>query len=154
EIVVAALAFGRQWTWIVTALCVGGYATLYLQPTDELRAALGMHREIALHMRGMWIAFSVTALVIAILVTRLVSVVEQRDRALDRRRERAARSARAEGLATLAAGAAHELSTPLSTIAVTAHELERNLAAQHSNLQADAELIRAETDRCRQVLEA
>jgi len=154
EIVVAALAFGRQWTWIVTALCVGGYATLYLQPTDELRAALGMHREIALHMRGMWIAFSVTALVIAILVTRLVSVVEQRDRALDRLRERAARSARAEGLATLAAGAAHELSTPLSTIAVTAHELERNLAAQHSNLQADAELIRAETDRCRQVLEA
>jgi two-component system sensor histidine kinase RegB len=113
-----------------------------------------MHREIALHMRGMWIAFSLTALIVAILVTRLVVVVEQRDRALERLRERTARSTRAAGLATLAAGAAHELSTPLSTIAVTARELERNLAAQQSNLQADAQLIRAETDRCREVLEA
>src|SRR4029079_15279201 len=72
EIVVAALVLGRPWTWIVTALSVIGYGTLFLSPTTELQAAQGMHPEIALHMRGMWLAFGVTAIIIAVLVTRLV----------------------------------------------------------------------------------
>src|ERR1700752_1608454 len=47
EIVVAALALGRRWTWLVTALCVAGCGALYLAPTDALQAAQGMHPEIA-----------------------------------------------------------------------------------------------------------
>src|SRR5689334_23246283 len=46
EIVVAALVLGRRWTWIVTALSVIGYGTLFLSPTSELQAAQGMHPEI------------------------------------------------------------------------------------------------------------
>jgi two-component system sensor histidine kinase RegB len=156
EIVLAALVLGRRWTWIVTGLCVLGYGSLYLAPTAELRDALNMHREIALHMRGMWLAFALTSLTIVILVTRLVISVEHRDRALEDLRERTARAARGAGLATLAAGAAHELSTPLGTIAVASHELERNLSLANAapELQQDARLIRAEADRCRQVLDA
>ena len=45
---------------------------------------------------------------------------------LDDARERALRSEHLASLTTLAAGAAHELSTPLATIAVAARELERN----------------------------
>jgi two-component system sensor histidine kinase RegB len=112
-----------------------------------------MHPEIALHMRGMWLAFALTALVIAALVTRLTIAVERRDRALESLRERNASAVRVAGLATLAAGAAHELSTPLSTIAVAARELERALADANSPaLRQDARLIRAETDRCRAIL--
>ena len=92
-----------------------------------MQAAQSMHPEIALHMRGMWLAFALTALIIAALVTRLTIAVERSDRALEAMRERNARTARVAGLATLAAGAAHELSTPLSTIAVAARELERAL---------------------------
>jgi len=128
EIVVAALVLGRRWTWIVTSLSVAGYALLFLAETDQLQAAQSMHPEIALHMRGMWLAFALTALVIAALVTRLTIAVERRDRALESLRERNASAVRVAGLATLAAGAAHELSTPLSTIAVAARELERALA--------------------------
>ena len=168
EIVVAALVLGRQWTWIVTLLSVAGYGALFLVPTDELRAAQVMHPEIALHMRGMWFAFAVTSLIVAVLVTRLVIAVERRDHALDQMRERSARANRAAGLATLAAGAAHELSTPLATIAIASRELERHLAntastsdlpsqnsaAAAADIQQDVRLIRAETDRCRQILDA
>jgi two-component system, sensor histidine kinase RegB len=156
QIVVVALVLGRTWTWIVTALSVGGYAALFLVPSDELLAAQVMHPEIALHMRGMWLAFALTALIIAVLVARLAIAVERRDRALDELRDRTARTARAAGLATLAAGAAHELSTPLSTIAVAARELELGLADRRpdADLQQDARLIRSETDRCRQILDA
>jgi two-component system sensor histidine kinase RegB len=74
-------------------------------------------------------------------------------------RERAARSERLASLTTLAAGAAHELSTPLATIAVAARELERNAArvtqpeAAGTALKDDARLIRAELDRCQAILD-
>jgi two-component system sensor histidine kinase RegB len=51
-------------------------------------------------------------------------------------------------LATLASGAAHELSTPLSTIAVVAKELQRVPPAA-----SDAALIRREVERCRDILQ-
>lgn len=156
EIVVAALVLGRQWTWIVTLLSVAGYGALFLSPTDELRTAQVMHPEIALHMRGMWLAFAVTSLIVAALVTRLVIAVERRDRALDQLREKTARAERVAGLATLATGAAHELSTPLATIAIAARELEHHLgtAPAGRDIHEDVQLIRAETDRCRQILDA
>ena len=159
EIVVAALVLGRAWTWIVAGLSMAGYAMLFVAPTDALRTAQVMHPEIGLHMRGMWIAFACTAVIVAVLVSRLAMAVERRDRALDTLRDRTARSARAAGLATLAAGAAHELSTPLATLAVAAKELDRRLSSTSSDpafesLRADARLIRAQTDRCRDVLDA
>jgi len=155
QIVVAALVLGRKWTWIVTSLAVAGYAMLFLAPTDDLKSAQVMHPEIGVHMQGMWIAFALTALAIAALVTRLVIAVERRDSALESMRDRNARTARVASLATLAAGAAHELSTPLSTIAVAARELERALADREDQaLGKDARLIRSETDRCRAILDA
>jgi two-component system sensor histidine kinase RegB len=152
-IVVAALALGRMWSWIVAALAVGGYAALFLTPTSALSAAQAMHPEIAAHMHGMLLAFVVSALVIAAMVGRLATAVERRDKALAVLHDRAERTSRAAGLATVAAGAAHELGTPLSTIAVAAHELERMLAVTETAAIEDVRLIRDEIDRCRRVIE-
>jgi two-component system sensor histidine kinase RegB len=96
-----------------------------------------------------------TALTIAVLVTRLATAVERRDRTLDLLRERNARAIRVAGLTTIVAGAAHELGTPLGTIAVAARELERMIAQRGADpaLADDARLIRAEIDRCRAILD-
>lgn len=154
-IVVAALVLGRTWTWIVTSLSIGGYAALFLSQTAGLQSAQAMHPEIGLHIRGMWLAFAITALIVAVLVTRLAIAVERRDVALGELRDRAARTSRAAGLATLAAGAAHELSTPLATMAVAARELERRTGNHPDEaIRDDARLIRAEIDRCREILDA
>jgi two-component system sensor histidine kinase RegB len=155
QTVVGALVLGRAWTWAITALSAGAYAALFLVPPAELRAAQVMHPEIAVHMRGMWIAFAGAALIIGMLVARLAAAIERRDAALQSLRERSARATRVAGLATLAAGAAHELSTPLSTIAVAARELERSLVdgQGRSDWRQDAGLIRTEAGRCRQILD-
>jgi two-component system sensor histidine kinase RegB len=156
QIVLAALVLGRTWAWIVAALSVAGYAALFLAPTDRLHVAQVMHPEIALHMRGMWIAFALTATVIAVLVTRFASAVERRDRSIADMRDRNARTVRVASLTTVVAGAAHELGTPLSTIAVASRELERALEGSgraDGALAQDARLIRAEIDRCRAILD-
>ena len=56
---------------------------------------------------------------------------------------------------TLAAGAAHELGTPLGTIAVVAKELESYARAlsESEDVLEDARLIRSEVERCRRILE-
>ncbi|MBN9135467.1 MULTISPECIES: ActS/PrrB/RegB family redox-sensitive histidine kinase [Phyllobacterium] len=51
----------------------------------------------------------------------------------------------------LAAAAAHELGTPLATIALVAKEMQRALA-QDDRFAEDIELLRSQTDRCREIL--
>ena len=51
----------------------------------------------------------------------------------------------------LAAAAAHELGTPLATIALVAKEMERSLK-QDDRFAEDVELLRSQTERCREIL--
>jgi len=113
-----------------------------------------MHPEIGLHVRGMWLAFAATSLIVAILVGRLAALIERRDRALAELRDRTTRDARLAAMSTLAAGAAHELSTPLGTIAVAARELELALDRTEVSEESrqDVRLIQTEVDRCRRLL--
>jgi two-component system sensor histidine kinase RegB len=155
NIVLAALVLGRAWTWIVTTLAVVGYGVLFIVAPADLESRPELHLAIGRHIAGMWWAFAGTATLVAVLVARLASAVARRDRELVELRDRANRSARLAGLATLAAGAAHELSTPLGTIAVAARELEIALehAAVDDAIRTDIRLIREELRRCRGILD-
>lgn len=62
-----------------------------------------------------------------------------------------AREQQLSALDGLAAAAAHELGTPLSTISVIAKEMERDVT-DNSALEADVKLIRSEARRCREIL--
>ena len=62
-----------------------------------------------------------------------------------------AREQRLSAVGGLAAAAAHELGTPLGTIAVIAKEIARDLP-KNSPLAEDATLLLAETARCRDIL--
>jgi two-component system sensor histidine kinase RegB len=109
---------------------------------------------VQMHLQGMWVAFGVAAAFIVYFVSRVTGDLAQRERELARARTLAARSEKLASLATLAAGAAHELATPLSTIAVVATELERDLerGKSGSETSADARAIREEVERCREIL--
>lgn len=62
-----------------------------------------------------------------------------------------AREQKLHALDGLAAAAAHELGTPLSTIYLVAKELERDLGPSHSHAE-DLALLRTQSDRCREIL--
>ena len=83
---------------------------------------------MSLHLQGMWVAFGVAASFIVYFLLRVRRALERRERELDAARAAGLRQEKLASLATLAAGAAHELLTPLSTIAVIAGDLERDLA--------------------------
>jgi two-component system, sensor histidine kinase RegB len=105
-------------------------------------------------MVGMWVALLVAAAFIVYFLLRITAALAEREAELTQARGLAARRERLASLATMAAGAAHELSTPLGTVALAAKELERALTkVNNSELAGDARLIREQVGRCRTILE-
>lgn len=156
QIALAAITLRAGWTWALTGLALLGSAVLFLwhRPlSDSISHAAYMN----LHLRGMWVAFGVAAGFIVYFLLRVRRALEVREGELAESRRAAARQERLASLATLAAGAAHELSTPLATIAVVMKELEHHMRAGGLNDDAEAahdiKLVREQVERCRAILE-
>jgi two-component system sensor histidine kinase RegB len=98
----------------------------------------------------MWIGFGVAAFLVALFSGKISELLRHREESLLRMQIELARRDRLASLGTLAAGAAHELNTPLATIAVVARELE--LFSTNQSIAEDSRLIRTEVDRCREIL--
>ena len=154
-IALAAVTLGSRWTWTTAALSVVGYATLFaITPPADPHAVHRPADDLSGHLAGMWVAFLSAAILIGFFVTRVREALDQREQALAEARRLAAARDRLASLTTLAAGAAHELATPLATIAVASKELVR--AAETTANEAlidDARLIRSQVERCRQILD-
>lgn len=152
QIALAATTLTGAWTWALTALALGCSAVLFLW-----HRPLPVSHELYmdLHLRGMWVAFGVAASFIVYFLLRIRRALALREAELAASRRLAARQERLASLATLAAGAAHELSTPLATIAVVMTELQRRASALAADPEAteDLRLVRAQVDRCRAILE-
>lgn len=158
QITIAALVLGTGTTAAVVALSTAAYAFLFFANVP-LAGMEHMHHSgtsaFNLHLQGMFVAFTLAAVLIAYFVTRVSSALRQRDTQLEGAQRLAATNERLASLSTLAAGAAHELGTPLATIAIASKELERaaKLLANADDLREDAILIRREVDRCRDIVQ-
>lgn len=105
----------------------------------------------ALHVLGMWLNFVISVGVIAFFLTRMASALRSRDAELGAAREAALRNEQILALGTLAAGAAHKLGTPLSTMAVVIRELELS-RGDDAELKDDLQLLRAQVAHCKQTI--
>lgn len=150
HVAMAVLVLGAVSTWTVVATVAACYGLL-------LRWHLPLFgRETMAAWAdplGSWLALVLVSVLIATFVGRVTRALRQREFELAAVRERAVKSEQLAALTTLAAGAAHELNSPLGTIAVVARELE--LACNRdgdSAMKDDACLIRREVDRCRLIL--
>ncbi|MCE9576466.1 MAG: sensor histidine kinase [Deltaproteobacteria bacterium] len=147
QIALATVLVHAAWTWSLVALSFGGFGLL-----------LVAHRPLDIpdhtRMVGTWVALGVAAAFIVTFLRRIAAALAERDHELAQAKNLTARQERLASLATMAAGAAHELSTPLGTVALVAKELERALEkGGNAELVADAKLIRGEVGRCRAILD-
>jgi two-component system sensor histidine kinase RegB len=150
HVTLAALLLPATSTLGIVALITSGYTWLYFGGPAWFGLAPFAGGTISpeLHAHGMFVAIGLTSVCIAYFVGRTQDALRSSELRLTRRE-------RFAGLATLAAGVAHELATPLGTIAVVSRELERTACTQclNSACRDDARLIRSETDRCRLIID-
>lgn len=158
-IALATVVLPPRATWGLVGLSVACSAVLFLwhRPLDlhGHDVAEGGANPMRIHLYGMWVASSVAAGFIVYFLLRIRRALAQRETELEAARSLAARRDKLASLATLAAGAAHELATPLGTIAIAAKELERQLGSGPGDAVAleDVRLIRGQVARCRSVLD-
>jgi two-component system sensor histidine kinase RegB len=154
HLALAALVLRPRWTWALVGLTLICSGALFVAHVPLAMPGHEHHHEpFGMHLRGMWIALGVAASFIVYFMQRVTRELAERESELGEARELRARSDRLASLATLAAGAAHELATPLSTIAVVSKELERQLEhSEQARALEDVRVIRAQIERCRDVL--
>ena len=157
HVALAALLLAPRPAWLVAALTSLAFGSLFVLPARTIDPhAMHMHHGASnMHLQGMWLAYSLAAGFVVHFVSRVASALQAREHELFELQRSAVRHEKLASLSTLAAGAAHELGTPLATIALVAKELEHGLEAGRSadGLVPDARLIRQEVERCREILQ-
>jgi two-component system sensor histidine kinase RegB len=108
--------------------------------------------DFMVHIYGMWGTFILSALVGAILVYSLSRTGRERDRQLAEMQQRVLRNEHIVSVGAMAAGTAHELNTPLSTIAMLAEEIELQAQADKQVCE-DAREIGLQIDHCKERLQ-
>jgi two-component system sensor histidine kinase RegB len=151
-IALSAAALSVRSVLAVAAIAGSAYVVLldwYVPlPMNE---RMGSDNGFSLHVAGMGVNFLVTALLLGFFINRLATAVRQQQQEVQRVRERALRDEGILAIATQAAGAAHELNTPLSTMRTLLPELRREHATD-AVLNEDLKLLEGQVERCRGIL--
>lgn len=156
QITLSSVVLNKIWTWALGLLSAGCFGLLFwLHSPLPILEAHHPDRGLSPHLIGMWIAFMIAAALITFFTGKISDALGRREQEVLALKDQVAKHERLASLVTLAAGAAHELGTPLGTIAVVARELERyaSRALADEAVLDDARLIRAEVERCRKILE-
>jgi two-component system sensor histidine kinase RegB len=150
-IAVAASVLGRDYSFGLTILAIFCLAALFASPFSLPWNGGGSPRLPDLYQLGIWIALTLACGFMATYNWSVSGEARRISEALAETQLTLAREQQLTALGTLAAAAAHELGTPLSTITVVAKELGRDLPPD-SPFAEDVALIQSQCERCRAIL--
>ena len=139
-----------------TTAMLGGVALLFITLVARyhipLRTDLGfVMRMPADFVLGFWVAIVIGVVFLAAFAQRVTAEIYAMSDALVATQMALAREQKLTDLGGVVAAAAHELGTPLATITLVSSELAEELGSQPELLD-DVKLIRAQADRCRDIL--
>ena len=156
-ITVAAVALRAAYAWAIATLSIACYTLLMFYHIPLSHLHLHAHTDgqsavqLDIHLVGMWIGFVVSSIIVAIFIARIGQNLRDYDNTIAAVREKALESERMLALGTLATSAAHELGTPLATMAVVSKELSQEYANQPALLK-QIEILQKQVSRCKEIL--
>ena len=149
-VTVAATILSRRAVIALSVLAVAAISVLALRhmPLPWRREPLVFPPELVL---GIWIALVLSTVFIGAYIWSVVQGARRLRDAVAATQLALAREQRVSAVGALAAAAAHELGSPLATIAVVAKELARELPRDSPHAE-DAALLLSQSERCRKIL--
>ncbi|WP_286236799.1 ATP-binding protein [Neptuniibacter halophilus] len=155
-LIIASTTLSKRYVWLIALMVVAIYSSLlvHYEPLVQLQSN-HQHRIMALfdiHITGMWINFLLTVLVITYFIVRMRHSMHNQQEKLEQEREKRIQDQQLLSLATMAAGTAHELGTPLSTMQVLLKELQYEHQDKPELLE-DLQLLQQQTNICAERLQ-
>ena len=149
-VTLSATTLSLRTTVVLGALVIVVTTMLALFPSD-LPWRGGEFRLPKLYVLALWVAMVLGTTLIAAYAWRVADEARRLSAALAATQMALAREQQLSALGGLAAAAAHDLGSPLATIAVTSRELANSVPADSPLAEDVAELV-SQSQRCREIL--
>ncbi|MBR9868906.1 MAG: HAMP domain-containing histidine kinase [Oceanospirillales bacterium] len=150
-LIISATSLPRYYTWLTAVLVIISYSLLMhffipinLPDTGHRHQAAAL---LNLHLAGMWVNFILTAILITWFVVNIRENLQRQELKLNRARASSLRNQQLLSLATMAAGTAHEMGTPLATMRVLLHEIKLDHSDDEELLE-DIGILQAQVENC------
>ncbi|WP_284381242.1 ATP-binding protein [Litoribrevibacter albus] len=171
QVVIAAILLEPIYTWLIVAITGCAYLILSYVSYDvagltHSMASMPSVSSIAghaghaghvghqvndssfnLHLHGMFLGYVIVAVLVAFFVVRMANNLRERDQEIYRIQQQAYSETEIMKLGMLAAGAAHELGTPLNAIQLATDELKASLDG-NDEVQPTLNLLARQVSRC------
>ncbi len=152
QLTLAAVLLDTWSTWVlvgIACLCFSLLTRFYV-PLDVHAS----HEQLfGLHVFGMLVCFVIEVVLLMLFLTRINANLRRRDARLAELRQQAAEEQHIVRMGLLASGAAHELGTPLATLAVTLGDW-RHMPAFRDDpaMREELDELEAELRRCKSIV--
>lgn len=150
-LIIAAATLSRGYVWVVSVSVVLIYSLLLSHYQPLIIFSDKHHQRVLqlfdIHVLGMWLNFLLTVLVVTYFIVRMRHAMQAQQQQLEIERERRIQDQQLLSLATMAAGTAHELGTPLNTMTVLLEEMEHDYADQPELIE-DLQLLKQQSILC------
>ena len=146
-IALAASFISIGYVLAITLLCILLYSFLMLNHYTMPSAHGRFGGDFNLHIIGMWVNFILSSVVVVIFISGLAKQARRHTQMLAEHAKEQIRNEYIVSLGTLAAGTAHEISTPLSNIGMMADELVAN-PADKTLVKDFAKTIKEQQQHC------
>ncbi|SFR76026.1 ATP-binding protein [Sphingomonas jatrophae] len=151
QVVIAAVLLPAWASWALVALTSVLFAWLGASPF-RLPAGFGAAMSPP-HIAAAWVSFTLAAILLVLFVTRIVRNLAEREARLADLRQRAAEEDHIVRMGLLASGAAHELGTPLASMAVMIGDWRHDPALSGSPaLMAELDEMAGQIGRCKDIV--
>jgi len=149
HVALAAIVLEPRWAITAAVMVIACYVIVHVAhfPLDLQRPGWN---QSGIMPFGRIVSHIITTISIAAFVIAIASSQRDQEESLHQARERTARTDRLRSVGTLAAGAAHELNTPLTTIGLRLGRVSRRHEAPET--QQDIEVMRTQLNRCTRVV--
>lgn len=151
-LIISAITLPWVYTVVFAILSLGAYTLLlfFYMPIAVLEPS-GEHAHhtdgFNPHIIGMWFTFVMSASLITFFIVRMSSALREQEGEITAQREDNLRDEQVLAVATLAAGTAHELGSPLTTMKILLNEIEHDNAG-NSTLQNDLQTLKLQVELC------
>ena len=154
QVIIGAILLSPRYAWTLFAATFACYVALTFHAhTLEPLYPPHLSEHFNLPILGMLISYTLAAFLLVFFITKISANLKERDTLLARLKQQSLEEEHVVRIGLLAAGAAHELGTPLTTISVILKDLQ-SLPAPESKaeLNEDIATMQRELERCKNIV--